>query len=130
MPEYRPELDPPWLARLRAAVLRAGVLPETDEAFVHEDVPYVCHRRLDYDATGRLLYREEWLEPATYRSQKVWTADVEAGAFAGAVPETVFAQHVATLVQWLNIVRPRSVVRERTPDWQPGRFAKAPQRRR
>ena len=126
---YAPDPEPSWLVRLRDAVLRRGMLPETDEAFVHEDVPYVCHRAITYDRST-LMYREEWLEPHTYRSQKVWTADLEAGAWAGALPETVFQQQVATLVQWLNALRPRARRIERQPDWQPGRFARPQQRRR
>jgi hypothetical protein len=124
------DLAPPWLLRLREALLAPATLPETDEHFVWEEVPYICHRRLDYDETGRLHYKEEWLEPHTYRSQKLWTLEIEAGAFAGWLPESVFRQQVAVLVEWLNASRPKAVVRERPATWAPHRFARHGRERR
>jgi hypothetical protein len=125
-----PDPAPPWLVRLREALLAPETLPETDEHFVWDDVAYICHRHLDYDETGRLLYKEEWLEPQTYRSQKLWTLEIEAGAFAGSLPETVLRQQVAVLVAWLHASRPTAVVRERPAQFSPQRFARHGRERR
>ena len=120
--------EPDWLPRLRAALFASVMLPEVDEAFVVEGTTYVCQRRLDYDE--RLVYHEVWIDPRTYRVQRSWQQELEAGAFVGAVPDSVFQQQVAQLVEWLNIARPRQrpIVPSRT--FSPQRFAQTPQGRR
>jgi hypothetical protein len=120
--------DPPWLTRLRDALLADDTLPAVDEAFTHEDVRYVCHRRVDYDHI-RLTFHEVWLDPQTYRPAKSWQAELEAGAWAGPVPESVFRQQVVVLVTWLNDSRPRTQPLRFPLSWLPGRFARQGPRR-
>ena len=121
-----PDTEPLWLTRLRDALLAPDVLPAIDEAFVHAGTRYLCHRALTYSADNRLLFRELWLDPATYRLQQSWTQELEAGAFVGDIPEGVWRQTVAQVVRWLNQARPQGYTRERPAAWLPHRFAHSP----
>jgi hypothetical protein len=119
--------SPPWLVRLREGLFAR--LPETEEHFTYEGETYVCHRRVDDDG-AHLTFYETWLDPQTYRPKRTWRQEIEAGAFAGVLPEAVFQQMVERLVLWLNMARPQTTVIQRRPDFLPHRFAHQHRERR
>lgn len=124
-----PVVDTPhWLLRLRAAVFAHPAMPERDEAFTHDEQTYMAERSIEMDS-GRLFFHEVWRDPFTYRPAKTWQHEIEAGAFAGAIPEPIFQQQVAVMVQWLTLARPRRQPRERQEPFTPQRFAAHPRRR-
>lgn len=117
------DTPPLWLIRLRTALFAADALPAAEETFRHEDATYVCQRRLDDDGQ-RLVFHETWLDPRTYQVQKAWSQEIQAASFAGELPEPVFQQMVARLVEWLTQARPVSPTRTRPPTFDPQRFAR------
>jgi hypothetical protein len=121
--------EPPWLPHVRELLFACEDLPEMDEAFTYQGKTYVCRRTLT-DEGGRLLFAETWIEPETYRAVKTWRQEIDAGAFAGVIPETVLRQMVARLAQWLQMARPQTSVRERQAEFAPQRYAHRPRERR
>jgi hypothetical protein len=121
--------DPPWLPHVRELLFASEGFPALDEAFAYQGKTYVCRRTLT-DEGGRLVFAEAWVDPDTYQAVTTWRQEIEAGAFAGAVPESVLRQQVAQLVQWLQLARPHTMVRERPAEFTPQRFAHHPRGRR
>lgn len=114
---------PSWLLRLRDAVF--AHLPAKEEAFVVEDVTYLCRREID-SIGEHLLFRESWLNPFTLDVVHSWHLEIQAGAFAGYIPDKVFEQQLEVLVRGINAQRPRKTPAPRETAFLPHRFAHRP----
>jgi hypothetical protein len=115
--------DPAWLTRLRTAVF--AVLPALDETFKVGSTTYLCQRLLT-DQGATVLYSEKWLDPQTYAIKRAWSLPLEAGPFAGPVPEPVFRQQVACLLAAIAVTREGLERPALPPPFLPYRYAHRP----
>jgi hypothetical protein len=113
---------PLWMSRFATAVFAR--LP-AEEAVTYAGTAYHVLRTLTLEE-AEIVFRESWLDPASYTVLRTWQLRLQAGAFAGVLPEQVLQQSLDMVLRGIDAARPTRSLRTTTPTWHPGRFAHMP----